>query len=223
MAARSSRRRPRGKAEREFVAEADEILERMREELADLAERGSQGDEAPAELVNGLFRSAHSLKGLAGLFGLDPIRELAHRLEDLLDGLRLGRVALAAPTLERIDRAVKLFAELLACVGDAEALAGFAAPVSALAAELAEPPPARAQRDADPLARLGLEPSLLAALTEYEEHRLRENLRRGRHLFLAEASFEMLSFEEGLGELTQGLRELGELISTLPAPAQGSE
>ncbi len=220
MARRPSGRRSRGKAEREFIAEAEEILERMREDLADLADRSSDGGEPPPELVNGLFRSAHSLKGLAGLFGLDPIRTLAHRLEDLLDGLRLGRIGLSPETLGRIDRAVKLFAELLACVGDAAALEELSEAVTTLAAELDAAPDAR--HEADPLAGLDVEPSLLAALTEYEEHRLRENLRRGRGLFVAEASFEMLSFEEGLGELTQALREHGELISTLPAPGEGS-
>jgi len=220
VARRPSGRRSRGKAEREFIAEAEEILERMREDLADLADRSSDGGEPPPELVNGLFRSAHSLKGLAGLFGLDPIRALAHRLEDLLDGLRLGRIGLSPESLGRIDRAVKLFAELLACVGDAAALEELSEAVTTLAAELDAAPDAR--HEADPLAGLDVEPSLLAALTEYEEHRLRENLRRGRGLFVATASFEMLSFEEGLGELTQALREQGELISTLPAPGEGS-
>ncbi len=222
MAERRTQRRSRGKAEREFVAEADEILERMREDLADLADRGAAGGEVPPEIVNGLFRSAHSLKGLAGLFGLEPIGELAHRLEDLLDALRLGRIDVAGPTIDRIDRAVKLFAELLACVGDVEALEALARPVAELADELSRSRAEPCARGTDPLATLAVERSVLAALTEYEEHRLRDNLRRGRHVFLAEASFELLAFEDGLGELTQTLRELGEVISTLPAPGEAA-
>jgi two-component system chemotaxis sensor kinase CheA len=220
-------RRPKGgsdgKAEREFVSEAEEILDRMREALADLADRDDAA--VPPELVNGLFRSAHSLKGLAGLFGFDPIRELAHRLEDLLDGLRLGRVGLEPGTVERIDRAVKLFAELLGRVGDAEALAELAEPVAALAADLARPRSGRAAtaREADPIAGLDLDRTLLAALTEYEEHRLRESLRRGRHILLVESTFEIISFEEGLAELTQSLRAMGEVLSTLPAPGDRAE
>ncbi len=247
-------RAPASKAEREFVAEADEILERMREHASDLADRAAGKGEVPPELVNGLFRSAHSLKGLAGLFGFDPIRVLAHRLEDLLDGLRLGRVDLEIATVDRIERAVKLFAELLARLGDAEALAALADPVAALAEELANPrrasastgtgedPPAGAQgrrkpgakpsgaeragevalapTETDPFSRLDLERALLAALTEYEEHRLRESLRHGRYLHLAESTFEILSFEEGLAELTSGLRQVGEVLSTLPAPGE---
>jgi two-component system chemotaxis sensor kinase CheA len=248
VAVRRPRRRSKGRAEREFVAEADEILEQLREHLADLADRSAGGGEVPPELVNGLFRSAHSLKGLAGLFGFERIRELAHRLEDLLDGLRLGRVALESATIDRIDRAVKLFSELLVRVDDPEALASLGGPVAELAAELAAPtrggegvaaPRERAaggpQRDAgsaapargavarDPLASLDLDRSLLAALTEYEEHRLRESLARGRHVLLAESTFDLLSFEEGLAELTQGLRGMGEVISTLPAPGEAAE
>ena len=73
MAGRRKSPAARSKAHREFVSEAEEILERMREDLARLAERSGAGGEVDPELVNGLFRSAHSLKGLSGMFGLDGI------------------------------------------------------------------------------------------------------------------------------------------------------
>jgi two-component system chemotaxis sensor kinase CheA len=222
MATRRTRRGARARAEREFVSEAEEILECMRAVLADLGDQGAAGPEADPELVNALFRSAHSLKGLAGLFGFDPIRDLAHRLEDVLDDLRLSRIAADAGALALIDRAVVLFAELLGRVGDADGLAAAGEDVTRLAEEIASARAARTD-DAAGLGELDLDPALLRALTEYEEHRLHESVERGRHVLLVEATFDILSFEEGLSELTAAIRELGELISTLPAPGDGPD
>ena len=70
---------------------------------------------------------------------------------------------------------------------------------------------------------LDLEPTLLRALTEYEEHRLRENLRRGRHISLVDTTFEIIAFEEGLSELSAAIREVGEVVSTLPSPGDAPE
>jgi two-component system chemotaxis sensor kinase CheA len=75
----------------------------------------------------------------------------------------------------------------------------------------------------DELTGLDLDPALLRALTEYEEHRLRENMRRGRNIHLVEATFEILAFDEGLAELSSAVREAGEVLSTLPSPGAAGE
>ncbi len=224
MARRRSTRRPAAsrssKAEREFVSEAEELVERMRADLADLADQRAGGEVDP-ERVNALFRSAHSLKSLAGMFGFDPVRDLAHRLEDVLDGLRLSRVPMEDASLLLIDEAVKLFAALLGHVGDPEALAAVGADIESLSARIEAL--AGGESPGSGLEPLDLEVSLLQALTEYEEHRLRENLARGRHIVLIDASFDLLSFEEGLAELSAAAREAGELVSTLPSPGSAPE
>ena len=209
------------KADREFVSEAEEILETMRARLADLSDRLGAGAEADPEIVNALFRAAHSLKALAGMFRFDPISDLAHRLEDVLDGMRLGRVPLSSALLGWIDDVVALFASLLGQVGDGTALAESAARIAELSAGVAAvTAPAL---PADDLASLALDANVLRALTEYEEHRLRENLRRGRLIALVDAPFEIKSFEEGLAELSGALRENGEVLSTLPSPGDAGE
>jgi two-component system chemotaxis sensor kinase CheA len=222
MARRRSPSRAGSKADQEFISEAEEILERMRLDLTDLGDQRASGGEADPDLVNRLFRSAHSIKGLAGLFGFEPIRDLAHHLEDVLDGLRLGRVPLDSPAVGLIDRAVGVFASLLESVGDAEAVEASSESLTELIAEIDA-----ARRPAAPKAAefsaLDIDASLLRALTEYEEHRLRENLRRGRHIMLVEATFEIISFEEGLSELSAAIREVGEVLSTLPAPGETSD
>ena len=222
MAKRRSQSSAGRKADQEFVSEAEEILERMRLDLADLGDQRAAGAEVDPDLVNRLFRSAHSLKGLAGLFGFEAVRDLAHHLEDILDGLRLGRMPLDSPAVGLIDRAVGLFANLLESVGDAKALAAASEPVAGLVAEIEAAKGSSAPKSVE-FKQLDIDPSLLRALTEYEEHRLRESLRRGRHVMLVEATFEIISFEEGLSELSTAVREVGEVLSTLPAPGETSE
>jgi two-component system chemotaxis sensor kinase CheA len=222
MAAQRTGKKRRSKADREFVSEAEEILEAMRAGVADLGDHHLAGREFDPELVNRLFRSAHSLKALAGMFRFDPIQDLAHRLEDILDGLRLGRVAVDASLIGVLEESVATFAALLERVGDSESLSSFGEAIADLTRRITECANAP-RKDADPLAKLQVDSSLLRALTEYEEHRLRENVRRGRHIALVDSTFEILSFEEGLSELTTAIREHGELLSTLPAPGQAPE
>jgi two-component system, chemotaxis family, sensor kinase CheA len=219
--AKKSGMRGGNKADREFVSEAEEILETMRARLADLSDRLGAGAEADPEIVNAMFRAAHSLKALAGMFRFDPISDLAHQLEDVLDGMRLGRVVLSAALLEWIDEVVALFASLLGQVGDADALGESATRIAELTAGVgALTAPAV---PSDDFSSLALDANVLRALTEYEEHRLRENLRRGRLIALVDAPFEIKTFEEGLAELSAALRESGEVLSTLPSPGEAGE
>jgi two-component system chemotaxis sensor kinase CheA len=218
-------RRPktaRDKLQQEFVSEAEEILERMRDDLSALAELFAAGREAPPELVNRLFRSAHSLKGLSGMFGFASLAELAHHLEDVLDRLRLGQTSLGPGGLALLDESVALAAAGLEKIGRGEAADALAGTIADLVGRIAAwgtaPVPEPAPAEPIPLPE-----SLLRALTEYEESRLRENLRRGRSLAVIDVEFEIASFEESLSELTGAIQEIGEVISTLPSPGASSD
>ena len=118
MAVRRKRSTARSKAHSEFVSESEEILEQMREDLSQLADQRTSRSGIDPELVNRLFRSAHSLKGLSGMFGFDAMSELAHHLEDVLDRLRMGRVTLDSKAVGLLDESVTLFAAMLEKVGD---------------------------------------------------------------------------------------------------------
>ncbi|MFY9514253.1 MAG: Hpt domain-containing protein, partial [Rubrivivax sp.] len=72
-----------------FIAEGRELLEDMEAALLRVA------DEAdPAESINAIFRAAHTIKGSAGLFGLDAVVAFTHVVESVLDEVRDGRVPL---------------------------------------------------------------------------------------------------------------------------------
>jgi two-component system chemotaxis sensor kinase CheA len=216
------RRRRSTRKDREFVSEAEEILERMRDDLAGVSDRLADGGEVDPDGVNRLFRSAHSLKALAGLFEFDPIRYLAHQLENILDALRLGRVPFDSGAFDLIEAAVNVFAALLERVGSPEDLETVRDTIAELSARIESASPGGGASP-DELGSLGLDPALVRALTEYEEHRLRENLRCGHSLFVVEAGFPLMSFEQGLTDLTESIRSIGEVISTLPAPGDSPE
>ncbi|MEB2345605.1 MAG: chemotaxis protein CheA [Deltaproteobacteria bacterium] len=221
MAARRTRSPARSKAAREFVSEVEDLLERMRADLADLGDQRAGGGELEPELVNRLFRSAHTLKGVAGMFGFEGIGGLAHRLEDVLDDLRMGRLGPGAPALDLLDEAVAVLTVEVEAAGRGAARPEGGAELAGLLARI------EAARAASPEAAgpdlPWLDPALLRSLTEYEEHRLRESLRRGRAIHLVEAGFELLAFEEGLATLSEAARAQGEVLSTLPAPGDQPE
>ncbi|MBM4384246.1 MAG: chemotaxis protein CheA [Deltaproteobacteria bacterium] len=222
MAARRNKSTPAARAEREFLSEAEEILERMRDDLALCLESATADEEIAPDVLNRLFRSAHSLKGLSGLFGLGALAELTHRTEDLLDAWRLGRARVTADGLALFEEAVALFGRALEQLAAGALAPGFADAVAQLLARIdawrsGAPAPQAATGDA-----LDAPPALLRALTEYEEHRLRENLQRGRAIYVITAVLELASFEERLSEIGTALREVGELLSTLPSPGDGN-
>src|SRR5215470_9954638 len=51
---------------------------------------------ATADDINRIFRSAHTLKGSAGLFGFDFIVEFVHEVEAVLDRVRQGKAVLGS-------------------------------------------------------------------------------------------------------------------------------
>jgi two-component system chemotaxis sensor kinase CheA len=209
-----------GKALAEFVAEATEIIETLSKDLLTLDER--RGQETDPDLINGIFRAAHSLKGLAGLFSQDRIAKLAHGTEELLDRLRLGKLVLDDTVLDSLIESLDVFQALLVDTSRGETSEPLGARVEALTERLTNLGIPRAQGEEDPLDRLELEAGVRAVFTEYEEHRLRENVRRGVLLWRVRADFDLSDFDKGLAELNSRLKPIGEIISTLPSAQPSS-
>ncbi|NHZ42877.1 chemotaxis protein CheA [Massilia aquatica] len=76
-----------------FIAECGELLQDMEAALLSIADRGAGAD---GEAVNAIFRAAHTIKGSAGLFGLDHIVAFTHVAESVLDVVRTGDCPLDA-------------------------------------------------------------------------------------------------------------------------------
>src|SRR5215469_9792303 len=73
----------------DYLAESREHLATIENDLLAMEQAGAAIDD---QLVNRVFRAAHSIKGGAGFFDLTKIRELAHRTENVLDLVRSGQM-----------------------------------------------------------------------------------------------------------------------------------
>ena len=69
-----------------FVAESGDLLREMETGLLQCSGPGTD-----PETINLIFRAAHTIKGSAGLFGLDAVVAFVHVMETALDLVRLGR------------------------------------------------------------------------------------------------------------------------------------
>lgn len=219
----------------EFLAEAQEIVEALSRDLLVLDQSQKDGHVDP-DLVNEVFRAVHTLKGVAGMFGYQKLGNIAHHLEDLLDALRLGKVELSQEVLDVLFEGVDDFQRILADerteglatertsgrppihssmpAPDPRARDSFRPPSVAPASVRPKAPVAV---QADPLQQLDLDPSVLAVLTEYEEHRLRTNVQQGVSLYRLRVRFALASIDGSLEDLKTRAKPVAEIITYLPS------
>ena len=96
----------------QFLTEARDNLEYLDKHLEELKD----GDE---ETINALFRAAHTLKGGAGLVGLNVVKEVTHAAEDLLDAYRNKRIEYSE---EMVDILYDAFDEVVELIDAVEEL-----------------------------------------------------------------------------------------------------
>ena len=180
-----------------FFEEAAELLADFESGLLSLEENPSD-----AELLNRIFRSAHTLKGNSSMLGLDEIAHFTHALEDLLDQLRKGRLAVTPQTVNTLLASSDVLHTL---VSRAEG----------------DPRPATAQEQA---ATDRVHQALRSILSGKQVEVLRERATEPVPAPQAETLFEIRFrpagdvFRRGLDpvHLIRGLAELGELIKVEP-------
>lgn len=82
-----------------FGTEAAEHLASLDDLLLEAERLAGGGQDAPAELVNGIFRAMHTLKGMAGMMDFGATMRLAHLMEHFFDEVRQGKRRLSVPAL----------------------------------------------------------------------------------------------------------------------------
>lgn len=176
-----------------FLSESRELLEDMEQALLKL----EQGPDE--EAVNQIFRAAHTIKGSAGLFGLDHVVEFTHSVETVLDRVRSGALPvdehLAALLLDCCDH----MRELIDAVDGKQTLSG--ADGIALQARLAAYFIPQAALTTSPEMSPKNETSARVDATEVQTDNWHVSLRFGREMF--RNGMDPLSFIQYLGGIGQ--------------------
>ena len=194
----------------DFAAEAEELLDGLSRDLQELE---AEGQSVRPELINQIFREMHTLKGLAGMSGATAVAELAHALEDMLDRLRMGRLSAKPEVVNVLFDSIDVFGRLIKAPKRA---APEGAKMRKRVEEIVAAP--EASTAVNVLDAIDLDEQARGSLTEYEEHRLIENVRGGTNIYAVEARFEFADFDQKLRALSKRLGDAGEVISTLPVP-----
>src|SRR5438552_10127741 len=92
-----------------FFDEAQEHLESIEEKAMALG-----SEKVDPEVLNSIFRAAHSIKGGSGTFGFTQLTEATHEIETLFDGLRKGKGNADAATVRLVLDSCDVFKSHLA-------------------------------------------------------------------------------------------------------------
>jgi two-component system chemotaxis sensor kinase CheA len=209
----------------EYLSESEQLLDLLLadlEQLASLARPDRSRSEKPAgtppELINRIFRSVHSLKGLSGMMGMTSVRSLAHEFENVLDDLRLGKLGFDDKVAGLLRESGEWLATLLgAAARDSASDEDFEA-LRRLLRALAELPRVSRKRSAG-LDSIKLSEKERSLLTPYEEHRIIANLEAGRSLYEVKIELRVEELDTSFRSLAEKLGAVGELISSLPGAA----
>ena len=205
----------------EYLSESEELLDSLLTDLDTLAARPA--DLPDINLINRIFRTVHSLKGLSGMMGLPEVQSLTHEFEDILDDLRLGHLALTDETKPALQEAGAGIAALVGGAARGTASDEDFERMRALLTAIAARPKTKGKRDESGLEALSLSTKERSLLTEYEEHRINENLDAGRSFYAVIVQLEVGHLDTQYRALTARLESKGELITTLPESAAKPE
>ncbi|WP_295515782.1 chemotaxis protein CheA [uncultured Stenotrophomonas sp.] len=95
----------------DFIIEAQEILDRLGEQLVSLEQAPQDNDQ-----LNAVFRGYHTLKGGAGFLGITAMVELCHAAEEALGAARAGQAVLQAHHFDAAQQSLDYLQSMLDAV-----------------------------------------------------------------------------------------------------------
>lgn len=203
----------------DFVPEAEELIEVLHQNLRQIETLPDRTQVRP-DVINSIFRAAHTLKGMSGMIGLSRVSRVSHHLEDMLDKLRMGKLTFSAEIFNVLVDGVDLLQKMIESAAQGKEEPEISQMEERIQAALSGKPQ---EVGANQLDGVDLDPSILNVLTEYESHRLFENIKSNATLFEVKARFKLETFDTDLSSLNEKIQRMGEIITTLPSISPSPE
>lgn len=161
------------------------------------------------EILNEVFRSFHSVKGLSGMVGVKAAEELAHQMESYLRSLRDGQVLLSPEGFDALMNGTKLLEQAIACHRSQTSPPDITAAVSQLTAVISAPEPLESPRT----------PRILDAAQQPAQGgfvRVAAGFNLPLWHFVFTPSAELKSRGVQVNEIRDRLKSIGQLINATP-------
>ena len=97
----------------DFLVEAFELIEQLDQNLVEL-----EGNPDDLELLNSIFRVAHTIKGSSSFLNFDILTGLTHHMEDVLNKARHGDLKLTPEVMDVVLESIDLMKSLLHAIRD---------------------------------------------------------------------------------------------------------
>ncbi|WP_373752100.1 Hpt domain-containing protein, partial [Jeotgalibaca porci] len=91
-----------------FFEETDEHLLKLNELVLEF-----EKDASDTQILNDIFRSAHTLKGMAGTMGFEKMTEITHKLENVFTILKEGKIIANQEVISVVFNSLDALAEIV--------------------------------------------------------------------------------------------------------------
>ncbi len=200
----------------DYFVECDEHLDQSRRSLLAL-ERSIGNSEPDHQILDELFRSFHSIKGLSAMVGVNHAEALAHVLESYLGELRRGKQSLTLPGLEALIAGVKLLDQILAArradAAPPDTSAAIATMNALLLREAPVPPATPQPAQASGQASTSVDASIL--------NRLKPDQKAWQITFVPSPALAAQAIN--VSSVRAHLQELGDILQAVPAVRPGGQ
>ncbi|BCJ85282.1 chemotaxis protein CheA [Effusibacillus dendaii] len=194
-----------------FIEESKEHLQAINENLLEL-------EQAPSsEIVNVVFRSAHTLKGMAATMGFEKMAHLTHEMENALDLMRNDKLPVTEDVMNVLFRCVDLLETQLADIIEtgADSTASIEEAVQQLNAIVQGKPLAQAASADNPKDGSA---TVDWSFNQYEKTVISESLNNGKNVYVVDVVLDSACVLRAARSymVFNAYEEIGEIIKSVP-------